>query len=89
MDATSRPRLAPAARLRFDTTRESWVVLAPERVTVLDEVAADVLQRCDGQATLAEVVDGLSAAYEAPRDAILADVDELLANLVELGVVVS
>ena len=37
--APSRPRLAPGSRMRWDEARQSWVVLAPERVILLDETA--------------------------------------------------
>ncbi|MBN8986131.1 MAG: pyrroloquinoline quinone biosynthesis protein PqqD, partial [Rhizobiales bacterium] len=41
---TSRPVLPRHAQLRFDKTRERWVILAPERVLAPDEIAVEVLQ---------------------------------------------
>src|SRR5258708_38295041 len=44
----SRPLLPRHARLKFDETRRRWVILAPERVLVPDEIAVEVLQLCNG-----------------------------------------
>ena len=40
----SRPKLPRHARLKFDETRQVWVILAPERVLAPDEIAVEVLQ---------------------------------------------
>ena len=58
------------ARLKFDETRQVWVILAPERVLAPDEIAVEVLQLCDGVRSVAEMVDQLAAKYAAPREAI-------------------
>ena len=39
---TSRPKLPRHAKLKFDETRQVWVILAPERVLAPDEIAIDV-----------------------------------------------
>ena len=41
---TSRPVLPRHARLKFDETRQVWVILAPERVLAPDEIAVEVQQ---------------------------------------------
>ena len=46
----SRPVLPRHAKLKFDETRQVWVILAPERVLAPDEIAVEVLQLCDGVA---------------------------------------
>ena len=43
-----RPALPRHVKLRFDETRQIWVILAPERVLAPDEIAVEVLQLCDG-----------------------------------------
>ena len=40
----SRPVLPRHAKLKFDETRQVWVILAPERVLAPDEIAVEVLQ---------------------------------------------
>ncbi len=79
------PRLAPGVRLKFDTARGCWVLLAPERVVLPDETALEVLRRCDGKTPLGTVIDQLAADYDAERDTIAADVQALLGDLGEKG----
>lgn len=81
----SRPKLPRHARLKFDETRQVWVILAPERVLAPDEIAVEVLQLCDGVRNVAEMVDHLSAKYAAPREAISTDVIAMLQDLAEKG----
>src|SRR5579864_3787709 len=81
----SRPVLPRHARLKFDETRQVWVVLAPERVLAPDEIAVEVLQLCDGVRSVAEMVDQLSAKYAAPREAIATDVVGMLQDLADKG----
>jgi pyrroloquinoline quinone biosynthesis protein D len=72
-------------RLKFDETRQVWVILAPERVLAPDEIAVEVLQLCDGMRSVATMVDQLAVKYAAPRDAIAADVIVMLQDLADKG----
>lgn len=83
----SAPRLPPHVKLRFDEARKRWVVLAPERVLMPDEIAVDVLQRCDGVATVATIAAALAEKYAAPRDEVTRDVIEMLQDLMDKGVI--
>jgi pyrroloquinoline quinone biosynthesis protein D len=80
----SRPVLPRHAKLKFDETRQVWVILAPERVLAPDEIAVEVLKLCDG-VSVAEIADQLAAKYAAPRDAILTDVIAMLQDLADKG----
>ena len=82
---TSRPILARHAKLKFDETRQVWVILAPERVLAPDEIAVEVLQLCDGVRSVSEMVDQLAEKYAAPREAILTDVVAMLQDLADKG----
>ena len=79
----SRPILPRHARLKFDQTRQLWVILAPERVLAPDETAVEILQLCDGARSVAEIVDQLAAKYTAERAAIGADVIAMLQDLAD------
>jgi pyrroloquinoline quinone biosynthesis protein D len=81
----SRPVLARHAKLKFDETRQVWVILAPERVLAPDETAVEVLKLCDGVRDVAGVVDHLADKYAAPREAILTDVIAMLQDLADKG----
>lgn len=69
------------AKLRFDKTRDRWVILVPERVLVPDETAVEILQLCDGTRTVADVIDVLAQKYTADRATIAGDVIPMLQEL--------
>jgi pyrroloquinoline quinone biosynthesis protein D len=81
----SRPVLPRHAKLKFDETRQVWVILAPERVLAPDEIAVEVLQLCDGLRTVGDMADMLAAKYAAERGAILTDVIAMLQDLADKG----
>ncbi len=83
----SHPVLPRHAKLKFDETRQRWVILAPERVLAPDDIAVEILQLCDGQRDVAQIVDQLAAKYAAPRDAIGTDVIAMLQDLADKGFV--
>ncbi len=79
--ASARPHLPRGVKLKRDEARGGFALLAPERIVRADPVAAAVLERCDGQRTLAEIVDDLCVTYRGERGRIEADVRRLLADL--------
>lgn len=81
------PRFNRGFRLRHDEVRGSWVVLAPERLFMLDEHAAEVLKLVDGQRTVDEIVGSLSTKYNATPAEIADDVDAMLQDLVGKGAI--
>ena len=82
------PTLSRGTKLRFDPTRERWVLLVPERVMAPDDVAVDVLKLCDGKRSVGAMIDDLAARYAAPRDVIAGDVIEMLQELAASGFLV-
>ncbi len=81
------PRLPRGVKLRFDKQSDTWVLLAPERVFVLDEIALQIVKRCDGVAALAAILDDLAVAFTAPREVIAKDVHILLRDLADKGAI--
>ena len=81
----SRPVLARHAKLKFDETRQRWVILAPERVLAPDDIAVEVLQLCDGVRSVEQMIDQLAEKYAADRGAIGADVIAMLQDLADKG----
>ena len=77
------PGLPAGVKLRFDKQRDQWVILAPERLFVLDAIALEIVKRCDGQASVGAIVDELAETFSAPRDVILKDVGALLQDLAD------
>src|SRR6202521_5217577 len=81
----SRPLLPRHAKLKFDETRQRWVILAPERVLAPDDIAVEVLQLCDGVRSVEQMIDKLAAKYTAERGAIATDVIAMLQDLADKG----
>jgi len=79
------PKLARGVYLRLDETRGRWVLLVPERVLAPDEIAVEVLQLCDGERSVAGMVELLAAKYAAPADEIGTDVIDMLQDLADSG----
>lgn len=75
----TRPRLATGARLRYDEVREEHLLLVPEGAVRLNRTATEVLELCDGQRSLDEIVGALSARYDGAdlRDDVRALVDAM------------
>ena len=81
----SRPVLPRHAKLKFDETRQVWVILAPERVLAPDQIAVEVLQLCDGVRSVEAMIDQLAEKYTAERGAISTDVIAMLQDLADKG----
>ncbi len=81
----TRPILRRHAKLKFDDARQQWVILAPERVLILDETAVEILHICDGKRSIAQIVNDLAAKYTAERSTISDDVIAMLRDLADKG----
>ena len=75
---TGRPRVARFAKLRYDGSRGRHVLLGPETVVVLNPTGADILELCDGQHSVADIVDELGRRYDRVVDD---EVTQFLARL--------
>ena len=73
-----RPTLSRHVRMRFDRTRERYVLLGPESVIVLNPTGADILGLCDGRRTVSDVAVELQTRYDRVVD------DEVAAFLARL-----
>lgn len=85
----SRPGLPPFVRLQFEPVRGAWALLSPEKVMWPDEVSHDILKRCDGKATVAEIISSLAAEYDAPEDVVGDDVCGFLQTWADRRLVVA
>lgn len=81
------PLLPRGVRCHFDKVRKVDVLLGPERVLMLDQIGLAILQRTDGEASIAQISDDLAQTYEAERDVIEPDVIAYLQDLRERGFV--
>ncbi len=70
----SRPGFPSFVRLQFEPVRGAWALLSPEKVMWPDAVSYDILKRCNGKATVSEIIASLAAEYDAPEDVVRDDV---------------
>ncbi len=82
----TRPRLATGARLRYDEVREEHLLLVPEGAVRLNPSAVEVLELCDGEHSLDEILGVLSERYEGTD--LSADVLALVNGMTERGLLV-
>ena len=61
-DIQSRPRLAPGCRLN-DANKQQQVLLMPERALRLNGPSLEIVQRCDGQRTVQQIITELQQIY--------------------------
>lgn len=71
-----KPRLASGIRLQFEPAQDGWVLLYPEGMVQLNQSATEILSKCDGNATIAEVVALLETQFNT--QGIGAEVEQLI-----------
>lgn len=87
------PQVAPSlprhVRIQYDPVRQAFAVLSPEKIFWPNDISLEILRRCDGSSTVETIIADLARDYDAPEDAVAADVtaflqewsDKLLVNL--------
>ena len=60
-DSNSKPRLAPGCRLSENNQQQ--VLLMPERALRLNGPSLEIVQRCDGNHTVQQIVTDLQQIY--------------------------
>jgi pyrroloquinoline quinone biosynthesis protein D len=81
------PTWARGVRLRYDETRENWVIVSPERVSMLNQSATEILKLIDGERSATQMVDELVAHFHAPREIIEKDVLHTLQDMQTRGLI--
>lgn len=80
---TLRPRLPRGVRLSYDASRACWLLLAPERIFKPDEIAVEIIKRCNGKHSVADIVNDLSEISDTDRREVRADLIDFLRNLTD------
>ena len=65
LSTTSRPRIGGGFRLQWEAVQNAHVLLYPEGMVKLNGSAGEIMKRCDGRATIAEIVADLERAFSA------------------------
>jgi len=81
------PSLPRGVELRFDPVEKAWTVSVPARVVMPDDIAIEILKRCDGRTPVSAIVDELAQAFSASPDQVAEDVDAMIQDLAEQGMV--
>jgi pyrroloquinoline quinone biosynthesis protein D len=61
----SRPAVASGFRLQWEAAQNAHVLLYPEGMIKLNASAGEILKRCDGTATIADITADLERAFAA------------------------
>lgn len=85
MSPISTPRLPRHVQFRFDETRDAWVILGPERVLFPDEIAVEILKRCDGEASIESIAGQVALGFDVSAEEVQDDVLEFLHDMAGKG----
>jgi len=78
-----KPALGHGYRLQWEAAQNAHVLLYPEGMVKLNGSAGEILKRCDGQRTVAEITADLERAFEV--QGLRSDVDAFVSHAVENG----
>lgn len=77
------PHIANHFRLQWEEVQNAYVLLYPEGMVKLNESAGEILSRCNGKATIAEIIAALTEKFpEANEQDIQQDVLEFFADAI-------
>lgn len=77
------PRVARLYRLQWEEAQQAHVLLFPEGMVKLNRSAGEILSRCDGSRTTAQIVAELEAAFETT--ALESEIQSFLASATQKG----
>jgi coenzyme PQQ biosynthesis protein PqqD len=87
---SSRPRLSPKVRLRFDRRTGRYLLLYPETGLDLNGTATEIARLCTGEYTVDEIVRSVARIHGAvPPTIIERDVNTFLSALAARGLLQS
>jgi pyrroloquinoline quinone biosynthesis protein D len=81
INTTSKPAIERRFRLQWEAAQNAHVLLYPEGMIKLNGSAGEILRRCDGIATVADITASLEQAFATTG--LSADVIAFLAMAVE------
>ncbi|MEM7581635.1 MAG: pyrroloquinoline quinone biosynthesis peptide chaperone PqqD [Cyanobacteria bacterium P01_A01_bin.80] len=73
---------SPGVRLHWSEVRQQYWLLFPEAALALNSTAAAILNKCDGNHSLDEIVKQLKQQYQ---DVNVSDVKNLLLSVIKRG----
>jgi len=79
------PIIPSHVRFEYDEKGKKWVLLAPERALFPDQIAVEVLKKCNGKSSIQIIGEELAKVYKAPVDKIVEDITIMLQDLADKG----
>jgi pyrroloquinoline quinone biosynthesis protein D len=59
----ARPRIGSGFRLQWEEAQQAWVLLFPEGMVKLNGPAGEIMKRCNGTSSVAEIVADLEGSF--------------------------
>lgn len=84
IDTSLRPVVHRHVRLQWEPVQSSFVLLYPEGMVKLNTSASEILKVCDGQRTVAQIVELLQQRYPQAGE-LQDDVADFFAGAIEKG----
>lgn len=85
-DTDYKPKLSRLFRLQWEEAQSKYVLLYPEGMVQLNQSAAEILKRCDGQRDVAAIISDLEQSFS--MTGLANDVNEFLRIAGERGWIV-
>ncbi|MGE4404192.1 pyrroloquinoline quinone biosynthesis peptide chaperone PqqD [Pseudomonas sp.] len=73
LSPTSCYEIRPPFLFRWEDSQQAHVLLYPEGIVKLNATGGEILKRCDGRTTVAELIEQLSRSYDAADPATIRD----------------
>lgn len=68
LDLTTQPKINHIFRLQFEESQNNFVLLYPEGMIKLNDSAANILQYCDGNHSLDDIINSLKERFGNSAD---------------------
>ena len=65
LSTATQPRVGPGFRLQWEPVQDCHVLLYPEGMVKLNGSAGEIMKRCDGERSVAAIVEDLEKAFSA------------------------
>jgi pyrroloquinoline quinone biosynthesis protein D len=82
-DLQNKPKLSKMFRMQWEDAQSGYVLLYPEGMVKLNQSAAEILKRCDGERDVSAIVDDLQQTFGASD--LQDDVKDFLREASERG----
>lgn len=76
--ATDRYGVNPMYLFRWEDTQDAYVLLYPEGIVKLNQTAGEIIKRCDGERTVADMVIELQQAFPGDDERVAEGVYKFL-----------